>query len=158
MKEVKVLHGHELSDLTDEHTLFDAADLNGIGITDELTPGAILTLPNQKKKKLTNELVAPVIQPVTTKAFDGQTWVDLVLQQLGDEERLFEMCDKNDAGITDDIIPGATIQSPEFEASKKGIVNALKARRPASDLVVQLGEPLPEGIEYWAIELDFEVS
>jgi len=154
----KVLYGQDLSDLVDEEKIFEAADLNGISITDVLTPGVFLIVPTSTPKKLQNEIVSQVVKPVTVKSFEGQTWVDLVLQQLGDEERLFEMCDKNNAGITDDLAPGSVIQSPDFEPEKKAIVNALTKVKPASNNVVVAGEDVEEGIEFWAIEYEFIVS
>jgi len=157
MPSINILYGHELSDLCDEDKIFEAADLNGIGITDVLIPGVTLSVPTVSKKDLTRETVKPRVKPNTVVAVPGQTWIDLVLQQLGDEERIFELCDDNDVGITDDLIAGTVINSPMVTIEKSGIVKALTLRKPAS-MFFGIDDPAPEGIEYWAIELDFEVS
>lgn len=158
MQTIKILYGHELADLVGEEQLFEAADLNDISITEVLSPGIVLSIPSQQRAQLISETIPQPAKPITLKALAGQTWVDIVLQQLGNEHRLFELCDKNNSGITEDINPGTVIQSPEFEATKKAIVSVLKATLPASDLTVQPGEPEPEGIEFWAIEFEFVVS
>jgi hypothetical protein len=158
MPTIKVLNGHTLSQLANEMQLFEAADLNGIGITEALVPGVILTLPEQVPAKLFRENIAQVGKPETTRSLYGQAWVDIALQQLGTEERLFELCDLNDAGITDVLIAGTTITSPEAEAKLKRIVNTLKANKPSSVKVYAPGAEVEEGIEFWAIEMDFLVS
>lgn len=92
----------------------------------------------------------------TTKALYGQTWVDLALQELGDEERLFELADLNDSGITDEIDLAVEVQTPAFALDRKRIVNELRERRPASKPT--LGGSNQQGIEYWRIEFEFKVS
>jgi len=158
MPAIKVLYGHELSDLCDEERIFDAADLNGIGITDALTPGVTLSVPVMRKRELGNETVLQIqTQVAAPKIIAGQTWVDLVLQQLGDEERLFELCDANSNGITEDLIPGNEFVTLEAERDKQSVVNTLIKTKPSS-LYFGTGNAEPGGIEYWAIEIDFEVS
>jgi len=90
----------------------------------------------------------------TIKAQPGQTWVDLALQYVGDEERMFELCDLNGFGITDEIEPGVLLQCPDSDPKKRSIVNVLKV---CSSMFFGVGNPAPEGIEYEAIELDFIV-
>lgn len=92
----------------------------------------------------------------TTKVLHGQTWIDIALQEVGDEHRLFELCDLNNSGITDDIAAGYVATTPDFESNKKSIVNTLRKVRPASG--ISIAEELMEGIEYWGIEFDFVVS
>jgi hypothetical protein len=96
----------------------------------------------------------------TIKGLYGQTWIDLTLQELGDEERLFELADLNNAGVTDEIDLAAVLQVPAFSLDKKRIVNELKVWRPASGK-----KPIPpggnlhdQGIEYWRIEYEFQAS
>ena len=158
MQIIEVLYNQELADVVDEEQLFEAADINGISITEALVPGVALTVPDRKFHKIMDEVVAPRQKVAVTKSEYGQTWVDLVLQQLGDEERLFELCDTNTAGITDDVIPGTVIQSPDFDQDKKSIVNVLKVNKPASDKVLAPGAIPEEGIEFWGIEFDFVVN
>lgn len=93
----------------------------------------------------------------STKAIAGQTWVDLALQELCDEERIFELCDLNGASMTDDIAPGTEVITPVAESKKGACVLTLRSRRPAS-LFFGVGNAAPEGIGYWAIETDFVIS
>lgn len=161
MPTIKALNGSNLADFVSDDRLFDMADLNDLGITDDLTPGVMLSLPNGvTQANLYDEVMPLSPSPVITKALNGQTWVDLVLQELGDEMRLFELCDLNDAGITDDLLAGAVIDCPDYESVKRNIVSTLRASKPASASYLTLGpgEPLEEGIEFWAIEYDFIVS
>jgi len=91
------------------------------------------------------------------RSLSGQTWVDLALQQLGDESRLFELCDLNGVGITDELIPGREVLYPDFDFDKKDSVNTLKRIKPASDQSL-VEDDHGEGIEFWGIEFDFLVS
>jgi hypothetical protein len=94
----------------------------------------------------------------STKTQYGQSLIDIALQMLGDEERLFELCDLNDAGITECIEAGRDVIAPDFDVTKKQIVNTLKATNPASFVCEEPVETILEGIGYWAIEFDFKVS
>lgn len=160
MPSIKVLDGHELVDLTDEEKLFEAADLNAIGITDVLTAGVILSVPERSPHKLNDEVIQPRIKVPVVKAQHGQTWTDLSMQELGDEERVFELADANDAGITEEVEIGVELITPVLAAEKKSIVNVLKVTRPASGALPNPpgGNLLEQGIEFWAIEFDFVVS
>lgn len=154
----KVLNGQSLSDLTKDMLLFEAADLNGIGITDVLTPGVLLSVPEQAPAKLFKESIPVTVKPETVRSLYGQAWIDIALQQLGTEDRLFELCDLNNAGITDELPANTIINSPEVEARLKRTVAVLKEKKPSSIKVLAPGGEEEEGIEFWAIELDFIVS
>jgi hypothetical protein len=158
MLAIKALYGQSLADVVYEEQLFEAADLNGGSITDALTAGDQVNVPVMAPRNLTNELVAPKVKPVVAKAMYGQTWVDLVVQQLGTEERLFELTDLNGAGITDVLQAGTIVETPTLELDKKSIVNVMQLNRPASDKATNPGATVEEGIEYWAVEFDFTVS
>jgi hypothetical protein len=157
MPTTKVLYGHELADLCDESLLFETADLNNISITDALTPGVRLSVPAASRKKLDDEKIEAIEKPVTVKAIAGQTWVDLAMQQLGDEERIFELCDNNKAGITDEVEAQKVIKFPSLASEKKRIVNILSVIKPSS-MFYGTGDLAPDGIEFWAIEFEFLVS
>lgn len=157
MQAIEVLYNHTLADLTDEDQIFEAADLNGIGITDALTPGVTLLVPTASRKSLTKELAQQPVKKETVTALPGQNWIDLVLQQTGDESKLFDFIDLNSAGITDDVQAGSTYNSMLPEAERLAVVKAITKRKPSS-VFIGIDNPAPEGIEYWAIELDFIVS
>jgi hypothetical protein len=155
----KVLYGQELSDLCRDENLFAAADLNGIGITDILAPGNILSLPEENDffqglPEVRNRLSAVLAQ----KSVAGQTWSDIVIQELGDESYLFDLADSNQVGITDDLAPSTKLNIPTVSnLSKQSIVSLLRDRKPCS-LYYGAGNPAPQGIEYWGIEIDFVVN
>ncbi|NOS94530.1 MAG: hypothetical protein HOP30_21675 [Cyclobacteriaceae bacterium] len=158
MPTTKTLYGHKLVDLVPEDQLFLAADLNGIGITDALVSGVVLALPERIVTRLQDERLPKAVKPILVKALNGQAWIDLTLQELGDESRLFEMVDLNGGSITGEITPGTIIQSPEAESGKKRITNLLQVKQPASSRAAVIPPPKEEGIEFWAIEYDFIVS
>ncbi|MBT1702965.1 hypothetical protein [Chryseosolibacter indicus] len=157
MQTIKVLYGNVLSDLVSEDQLFEAADLNGIGITEVLVPGVTLSIPDQQPARLNDETLPKAVKQRTAQAVAGQTWIDLAMQEVGDESRLFELCDLNDASITEEVEAGRVIQAMRVEQDKQNIVNVLRPLKPSS-MYYKVGDPAPEGIEYWAIELDFIVS
>jgi len=158
MPNIRVIDGHELVNLVNEDDLFDAADLNGISITDDLIPGTFITVTTLAKPKLTNEIIDSPAKVLKVRAEAGQTLTDLTLQQLGDEERLFEMADSNGVSITDDVPIGTEITYPTIALDKKKIATVLQTSKPASEVVVSSGEETQEGIEYWTTEQDFIVS
>jgi hypothetical protein len=85
----------------------------------------------------------------------GQTLVDIAMQVLGTEQRLFELADLNDCGICDDI--SGIVLCPQPTKDKQAIIKSLNLHKPSS-MFIGIDNPAPEGIEYWAIENDFEVS
>jgi hypothetical protein len=91
------------------------------------------------------------------KALPGQTWVDIVFQELGDEERIFELCDLFNAGITDDIDLAMLMTMPDFDSRKKRIVQILRELKPSSEFY-GVQDPEPGGIDFWAVEINFIVS
>lgn len=156
MPAIKALAGDTLANLVDEARLFEAADLNAIGITDALVPGVVLQLPARTTNLLRERVQRkPTVPPVV--ALFGQTWTDLALQELGDEQRLFELCDANQAGITDDVAAGQLLNVPQADVGQRRTISYLKARRPASNRASTIAGT-EEGIEFWAIEFDFTVS
>ena len=87
----------------------------------------------------------------------GQTIIDICIQELGDASRVFEVAELNNMGITSDLIAGTLITVPDYAPEKSSIVKLFSnpALKPAS---IQTENEDEEGIEFWAIEDDFEVS
>lgn len=156
MQAIKVLSGHTLCQLVDDAQLFAAADLNGIGITDALVPGVVLSVPERKLKQLQDERLPQLVKPIVVKSLNGQGWIGICLQELGDEARIFELADKNGVGITDALTAGTICKCPDVDVAKKRIVSLLRRKRPACDPGNNPNNG--EGIEFWAIEFDFKVS
>lgn len=95
------------------------------------------------------------------KPLPGQALIDIVIQELGDAERLFEVALLNNRGITDQLTTEDSILVPEYALDKKSIVKIFTEpfNKPASQKEYAEGEePILEGIDYWAVNLDFIVS
>ncbi len=88
----------------------------------------------------------------------GQTVSDIAIQELGDAERAMEIAELNGLSISTELTPGLILQVPDYERNKIDVVQLFtnKALAPASMDV--LSSDLDEGIDYWALELDFIVQ
>jgi len=93
------------------------------------------------------------------KVKNGQTLIDICVQELGDSEQLLVVAQLNGLGVTDLLTSGQIIEVPDFALDKKAIVKVFTdpALAPASDKG-DLSEVLPEGLEFWSVEFDFVVS
>lgn len=90
--------------------------------------------------------------------YQGQSFIDKVLETTGSSENAFEMALLNGFSLTDDVVIGQELQSSRV--TRKGVVAIFKKdNRPASalrnnyDAVVE-----NEGIGYMAIESNFIVK
>lgn len=90
---------------------------------------------------------------------NGQTLLDIAVQELGDASRFNEIATLNDLEFSDDLTVGSLILVPESDIDKREIVKIFtnKALTPSSDKG-DLSEVIQEGIEFWSIEYDFIVS
>lgn len=96
----------------------------------------------------------------TIQVLYGQTIVDIALQELGDPERAVEVAELNSLSLSDDLDGGQLIDVPDYDSDKRDLVNLFtnKANAPASaDTGSEVDAPL-EGIDYWAIQIDFKVT
>lgn len=88
---------------------------------------------------------------------EGQTPVDIALQQYGNLESVFDLADLSGISITDLLNIGATMQAgnPIDEAITALFVE--QWQKPVSSF--EEDELLSaEGLDYWVIEEDFEVN
>lgn len=90
------------------------------------------------------------------KVLYQQTIIDIAVQELGDAERAVEIAALNGLGITDELTAGQVLQVPDYDLSKINTVQLFTntALAPAS---VDDAMTVDEGIDYWALEMDFEV-
>lgn len=97
------------------------------------------------------------MKEVTVK--NGQTLIDICIQELGDPEQLLVVAALNELEVTELLTAGQTILVPDFALDKKAIVKIFTdpALAPASDKG-DLSDVLVEGIEFWSVEFDFVVS
>lgn len=92
---------------------------------------------------------------VTVQA--GQTLLDLSIQYLGSEEKVFELAKLNNLSITTQLVTGQKINLPTVGNPR--VVKVLKDgnRHPAANLENGTFEIL-EGVDFWGIEYDFIIS
>lgn len=135
--------------------LFELSILNGISITEELTPGGLLkVIPGQVD-------VAAVILPAPVKAPDEvvlkkhQTLADWTTQYFGGISSLFTMAEINGISVTDEPDPGSILKRAiadetvvKFYADNGYDVSSSK----------KAAQVKPGGIGYMQIGNDFIVS
>lgn len=89
----------------------------------------------------------------------GQTIFDIAIQEYGDLSGLADLAGDNNKSLTADIAAGENLKVGQTK--NKPITDFYKGRniKPATGTTESEIEQLkPEGIGYWAIEYDFEVS
>lgn len=92
---------------------------------------------------------------------ERQSLLDIALQHSGSMEAAFEIALLNELSLTDDLAAGTQVVLPENDGNKE-VANyyAVNDLRPASAITqVEINDTLNigEGVEFWAIEYDFEV-
>lgn len=101
-----------------------------------------------------NEDVSNIINVLS-----GQNTLDIALQYFGSAAAAFDIAIENNISITDDI---ALHKLHPVVVHDKEVVREYKNLSPATYITTQqYAELLPieqEGVEFWAIEIDFEVS
>jgi hypothetical protein len=94
------------------------------------------------------------------KVLSGQTIIDMAVQELGDASRAFELAVLNGLSLTDDLSVGQVLSIPDAAKEQRSTVQMFKdkANAPASADKEGLMIGKEDGIEFWAIEKDFEVQ
>lgn len=92
---------------------------------------------------------------------ERQSLLDIALQHFGSMEAAFEIALLNELSLTDDLAAGTQVVLPENDGNKE-VENyyAVNDLRPASAITqAEINDTLNigEGVEFWAIEYDFEV-
>ena len=94
------------------------------------------------------------------RAISNQSVFDLAVQTSGSAESAFAFALRNGLSVTDTLTPGQQLTTVDI--MNIDIANYYNARnlKPATDYTVSEPQPEPglEGIDYWAIEIDFVVS
>ncbi|WP_367867903.1 hypothetical protein [Pedobacter sp. WC2423] len=88
----------------------------------------------------------------------GQSLLDVALQHCGDVSVIFDIAVLNGVSVTEKLKPGTVLILPEV--SDAGMVRYFFQNNfiPATDTGSVKAIELPEGIDYWAIGIDFIVS
>lgn len=164
---------------------FQLALNNGGSITDELSPGTNVTLSEVRNTKLTDYFANKNIVPATyadsassqnenteviywsadlqkvsgIKVSEKQSLFDVAIQKGGSLETMVELALINGISITEDLSPGQHLDLPEVVNSDIATYFSNKGIVPETT-IYESDEltPVLEGIDYWAIEVDFIVS
>lgn len=89
-----------------------------------------------------------------TTVKNGQSLLDIAIQQTGDVSGIAELALKNDLSITDEVDTGTALQNASV--SNQAVVDYLKTelKNPATkDNAV-----INEGVDHWRIGIDFVIS
>jgi hypothetical protein len=91
------------------------------------------------------------------KVYQGQSFIDKVLETTGSTENAFEMALLNGISLTDNVAIGQELQVSS--TTRKGVVRLFNSKkRPASAIINIVGaDEENDGIGYMAIENNFIV-
>jgi len=90
---------------------------------------------------------------------NDQSLLDVALQHLGDISAIFDLAQKNDISIADDLIPGMILEMPVKAKSKVVDYYSNNDYKPATAITRdQVNLITGEGIEFWYVEYDFVVQ
>lgn len=97
--------------------------------------------------------------PNTVTVHQGQCLADIAIQHCGDMTAIFEIAELNGLEITALVEPGSQLEVPD--PYDPALVKYLAERNhiPATGDAVEAETVRPlTGIDYWAIEIDFEIQ
>lgn len=182
MSKVVVQAGQTLTDIAVQHLgneqgVYELATLNKIDVTQSLSAGQELQLPevlNKRARRVfqlgqyvpaayTEEVnytnVAPIVINLQAPfggvgvVLPGQTLTDIAVQWLGSEQGVYELAALNGLSITEQVSAGQQLNLPAVYDQQVRRRMEQGQYRPASGL-----QDLPEGISIWGIEVDFVVQ
>ena len=91
----------------------------------------------------------------------NQSVLDLAVQVYGTADAAFHLAKANEISVTEMLVPGTILDTPEFEDAVPEVVNFFMAKniKPATALTAEdLFNANPEGIDYMIIGTDFIVE
>jgi hypothetical protein len=93
------------------------------------------------------------------KVLEGQSLFDLAVQVSGSTEAAFNMAGLNGLSITDVLTSGSVLIAPDPINKPVSEYYRMNGLKPATDVTIGvMDEMRDEGIDYWAIEVDFIVT
>ena len=92
------------------------------------------------------------------KVLSRQSVFDLAIQVSGSAESAFELAMLNGLSVTDSLTVGSDLIAPEIINRIVHNFYTVNQIKPATDYTINEPTPELEGIDYWAIEIDFVVS
>lgn len=180
MSSVSVAPGQSLYDIAVQHAgsaeaVFGIAAANGLAVTDALTPGQVLQVPEVADKRVRR--IMQEYQPASENQGDDATvmgWIvqrsdttrrsgdvivrpgqsiwDIALQYAGSMEAAWEIARLNGLTVTTTLTPGQVLIMPPGVDTSLIRFFATGGYVPASD------DTILEGIDYWMVALEFEVQ
>lgn len=99
---------------------------------------------------------------MTIKALHNQTLLDLAIYLFGTAEGALQIAIDNDISLTDDLVVGQVLNvSKNSDFGQRLVAEYFQKQKiyPATALQTIEGTiETPSGIDFWAIEVDFEVQ
>ncbi|MFA7448819.1 MAG: hypothetical protein WCY77_10305 [Weeksellaceae bacterium] len=95
---------------------------------------------------------------MTNETKQGQSFLDMVLQETGSIEEALKMAVANNRSLTDDLKIGESIQGTKIINQKVVDFFTPEQKKPATAWNKTQFVTKPEGISFWAINVDFEVT
>lgn len=97
------------------------------------------------------------------KVLDSQSLWDIAIRESGDISGVWEIAEKQDIGLTEELTAGEELEiPPEMKNRKIARFYDLYGIYPATGITIESmsgeGALLLEGIEFWGIEYDFIIS
>lgn len=95
------------------------------------------------------------------KTFEGQSWLDVSVALYGNVEQAFDLALKNGGSITENIKTGNLAKyddAPQNILVMRSLENNKSIPATGVSHTGNLTRPQPEGIDYWAIQMDFRIS
>lgn len=105
------------------------------------------------------EIQNTVKTPGLASVLEGQSLFDITIQACGSIEAAFSTASLNSLTITDILIVGSELAVPDPLNKSVSEYYRLKRLRPATDVTIgNLDALRNEGIDFWAVEVDFIVT
>jgi hypothetical protein len=96
---------------------------------------------------------------MTITVLEGQSLFDIAVQACGSVEAVLDVASLNGMAITDILTPGSALSAPDSLNLSISEYYRLNKLRPATDITAENMDKLRnEGIDYWALEVDFVVQ
>lgn len=95
----------------------------------------------------------------TNEALQGQSFIDLTIQETGTVESLVAMAVLNNRSVSASLSIGQVLSKTAIKNTRVVSFLAPDNKRPATEIVLnEFIKEKPEGISFWAIGVDFVVS
>lgn len=99
----------------------------------------------------------------TITVSEGQSLLDIAVEHCGDVEKAYDIAEMNSIELTEELQPGTSLKVPNVEVDRKATTEMFTAKglKPATKDnggLIELPPLDEEGIDFWAIEDDFEVQ